>query len=401
MLFRQDTEKARALATNLSRWSGGQRCISSQQFNGWCQSIGFVVGGADEVFKILDKRGAGKLDIEDFSKDIVGSGKGGAGPPASRRPATPPRDKRGTNVNPTSSTRASPSQATGTNGYPYATAKAQNSQGRPSSKKVVPLHAQEAAHDVDFKHLIVAQFRKVIVQRGGSAGIHALGRSFMFLDKDHNQRVDLDELRRGLRLFGVQLEHNCADQLMQAIDVEGSGSCTYNDFLVAIRGPVSKRRRALIDMAFKVLDRTGDGRVTIDDVTGTYDVNHDPDVKAGRLAPEKALGNFLSNFDCVEKDGVVTEKEFQKYYKNVSASIEDDDYFELMIRNAWHIPGGKDQYANTANHRCLVTCADGSQKVVMIEQDLGLDMKSNSAVLAALKKQGLKNVVKFSTSGKS
>ena len=27
----------------------------------------------------------------------------------------------------------------------------------------------------------------------------------------------------------------------------------------------------------------------------------------------------------------------------VSASIDDDDYFELMIRNAWHIPGGQGQ----------------------------------------------------------
>ena len=38
----------------------------------------------------------------------------------------------------------------------------------------------------------------------------------------------------------------------------------------------------------------------------------------------------------------------------MSASIDLDDYFELMIRNAWHIPGGEGWCANTANKRVLV-----------------------------------------------
>jgi hypothetical protein len=49
----------------------------------------------------------------------------------------------------------------------------------------------------------------------------------------------------------------------------------------------------------------------------------------------------------------------------VSASIERDDYFELMIRNAWHLAGGEGVSANTSIPRELVTDKDGNQKVVM------------------------------------
>lgn len=35
-------------------------------------------------------------------------------------------------------------------------------------------------------------------------------------------------------------------------------------------------------------------------------------------------------------DGSVTQEEFLEYYTNVSASIDDDRYFELMMRNAWN-----------------------------------------------------------------
>lgn len=35
------------------------------------------------------------------------------------------------------------------------------------------------------------------------------------------------------------------------------------------------------------------------------------------------------------KDGYVTIDEFVNYYTNMSAFIDDDDYFDSMIRNVW------------------------------------------------------------------
>ena len=40
-------------------------------------------------------------------------------------------------------------------------------------------------------------------------------------------------------------------------------------------------------------------------------------------------------------DGRVTLNEFCDYYSNVSASIDDDEYFKLMITNAWNLDNKK------------------------------------------------------------
>ena len=132
-----------------------------------------------------------------------------------------------------------------------------------------------------------------------------------------------------------------AAQVISAFDVSGDGSITFDEFLRGIRGGINKRRRELVSLAFDVLDKDHSGEVTIEDVAAAYDVSQHPDVKAGKTTPKDVLSEFMSQWDKGVKDGKITRDEFLEYYKDVSASIDDDDYFELVIRNAWHISGGE------------------------------------------------------------
>lgn len=43
-------------------------------------------------------------------------------------------------------------------------------------------------------------------------------------------------------------------------------------------------------------------------------------------------------------DGRVTLEEFTEYYKNISSSIDDDNYFALMMNNSWNIKGDSQTY---------------------------------------------------------
>jgi Ca2+-binding EF-hand superfamily protein len=86
------------------------------------------------------------------------------------------------------------------------------------------------------------------------------------------------------------------------------------------------------------MDRTGDGKVTFDDLQGVYKVNKHPKFLSGELTEAQVFREFLDSFDAVNhKDGVITYQEFVDYFAGVSASIDSDIYFDCMMRQCWKI----------------------------------------------------------------
>ncbi len=45
-----------------------------------------------------------------------------------------------------------------------------------------------------------------------------------------------------------------------------------------------------------------------------------------------------------ENDSRITLEEFTEYYNNISASIDNDDYFALMMNNSWNLKGDANTY---------------------------------------------------------
>ena len=86
---------------------------------------------------------------------------------------------------------------------------------------------------------------------------------------------------------------------------------------------------------------------------------------AGAHSPQstQAFAKFMKQWETDKVDGIVTLDEFIEYYRDVSPSIDRDDYFELMMRNAWHLPGGVGAAANTTCRRVMVVQRDGTQSV--------------------------------------
>jgi Ca2+-binding EF-hand superfamily protein len=236
----------------------------------------------------------------------------------------------------------------------------------------------------------IVQKLKVEIRSRGGTGFISLQRKFRIIDDDNSKSLSMAEFKKAMKEMNMGLSDNELRMLFDHFDADRSGSIDFEEFIQGVRDPLTERRLRLVQMAFSKIDKDGSGEVDAEEIATMYDASKHPEVIAGRKSPKEILTQFLSTFDVGgEVDGKVTLQEFINYYTNIGANIDNEDYFELMIRNAWHISGGVGAAANSANRRVLVTRPDGSQYVEEIKDDLGLKAGDKSGIMARLKAQGV------------
>ena len=245
---------------------------------------------------------------------------------------------------------------------------------------------------------LLERIRARVAERGGLNGIRTMGRIFKIMDDNGNGTLSPGEFLNGMMDMGINLTEDEITKSMLLFDRNQDGVISFDEFLRTLRGKMSSRRVDLVYLAFGQLDKAGDGNVSMADLMECYDVSENPDVISGKVSPEEAIEEFAKQWDK-DSSGVITRDEFLDYYKDVSASVDDDDYFELMIRNAWHISGGEGWSQNTANRRVLVTHSDNTQEVVEIKNDLGIKADDLQAMKKALQLQGVKDMKSISLYG--
>lgn len=170
-------------------------------------------------------------------------------------------------------------------------------------------------------------------------GILGLGKNFRIIDKDRSGQLNLSEFKLALSKFRVGLTPEEAEILFNHYDKDRSGSVRFEEFLSGLRSKLSPQRRALTEQAFDLMDVDKSGELTFDDLKTKYDTSKHPKVKAGEWTPKQAIDEFIKVFegDSGEANSVVTKDEWMEYHAGISANIDNDDEYGIMMSNNWGI----------------------------------------------------------------
>ncbi|MFM1914230.1 MAG: hypothetical protein RIR51_2083 [Bacteroidota bacterium] len=178
----------------------------------------------------------------------------------------------------------------------------------------------------------------------GVRGIISIGKAFRIMDDNNSRTLDFNEFRKASKDYRWDLSDREVEIAFRAFNEGGEGEIDYEEFLRTIRGNMNQFRVRLCEQAFRKIDRDGSGILTIDDLRGVYNAKKHPEVIAGRKTEDEVFIEYLDTFEAHhsllngnDANHEIDLEEWIEYYQNVSMSIDDDKYFEVMMNNCWRM----------------------------------------------------------------
>lgn len=75
----------------------------------------------------------------------------------------------------------------------------------------------------------------------------------------------------------------------------------------------------------------------LSDFQEIFDASAHPDAVSGKKTPAQIQREFLAKWFKQDIDSIVTWEEFLDFYRDVSSSVDRDEYFDLLLRNTWKL----------------------------------------------------------------
>ena len=190
---------------------------------------------------------------------------------------------------------------------------------------------------------ILNQIREILASKGIKE-VCSIARYFRIVDENNTQTIDYREFKKCCEQFKLNLTEDEIKTAFVSFDRDNTGEIDYDEFLRTIRGDMNDFRKNLVYQVFNKLDINGNGEISFDELQAKYSAKAHPEVLSGKKKEEEILKEFMDTFQdtynylCgTETDNIITLEEFMEYYENISMTIDNDEYFETMLNNAWNL----------------------------------------------------------------
>ncbi|CAG0887513.1 unnamed protein product [Cyprideis torosa] len=172
---------------------------------------------------------------------------------------------------------------------------------------------------------ILSQLRSRIASEPNA--VLNLRRKFRILDKQKDGELTFEEFQRGMNLY---IHEDCSEgdqqRAFKYFDKDNKGSISVEEFIEALRPEMSDSRKETLMEAFNSMDSNGNGTISLEDL------------KSHSGASDEHMQQMINAMDTdAREDGTIDQQEFLDYYTSMSASIDDDDQFNQMIRSGFKL----------------------------------------------------------------
>lgn len=149
-------------------------------------------------------------------------------------------------------------------------------------------------------------------------------------------KLDREDLKSCLLDWGITTPTAYLDTMVDLCDDGKLGLIDISDFISLLRGPLNSFRENLLSNVFTKIDKSKQGYISISEIEQNFIGKNHPLVTIGGYTEKEALKHILKAFEIHGKlPTKVSFMKFCSYYADLSATIDDDNYFESIVIGNW------------------------------------------------------------------
>ena len=155
------------------------------------------------------------------------------------------------------------------------------------------------------------------------------------------ETISYEDLCKSLLESNILLNMDLIRDFFSILDLCELNSISSNELLRLIRGNINENRKNLITEQFNKINTKNEKWIDTIYLKSIYNNKEHPEVILGRKNENEIFTEFNYTLDIFlsikKRENKMNYEDFIEYYIPISSSIDNDNYFENMIKGVWNI----------------------------------------------------------------
>lgn len=201
----------------------------------------------------------------------------------------------------------------------------------------------------------IKKLRNLLANRGMKS-IFIIQRMLYIYDKNQSGEIPFEKLCDIFEIYNINIAREEIFEFFEFLDKEHKGLIKYNDLIMILINNINENRIILIQNLFDKI-RKGKEYILLNDIKKYFNPDKYPDVLEQKKTSDEIAFDFIDSLEIFKEyninlknesiiNGIMTYNDFEKYFKEISLSINDDKIFDYIINFCWEVDDRLNNYEN-------------------------------------------------------